>query len=137
MSEKKTTVDLLNERGKTHGEYTEHARCTQAILKVISKERNWPILSDEQKEAIHMIAHKLGRISVGNPDTNDHWDDIAGYATLVSQRLPGSAGSHRTHKAETVPHFPRERRVGHETHCQDNPRGFDPELDTVAGDTNQ
>ena len=34
-----------------------------------------------------MIAHKIGRILAGNPDFKDHWDDIAGYAVLISQRV--------------------------------------------------
>lgn len=81
------TDQLLAERGKTHGEYAEHARCTQALLRVMQEERNWPILSDMQKETLHMIAHKIGRIMTGNPDVQDHYDDIAGYARLISQRL--------------------------------------------------
>lgn len=38
-------------------------------------------------EAIEMIFHKIGRIGAGNPNFVDHWEDIAGYATLVAQRL--------------------------------------------------
>jgi hypothetical protein len=86
-SVKQTTEELLAERGKTHGEYADHARCTQAIMRAMQVEKNWPDLSDMQKETVHMIAHKLGRIATGNPDIPDHYDDIAGYAKLVSQRL--------------------------------------------------
>jgi hypothetical protein len=32
-------------------------------------------------------AHKIGRILAGNPDHKDHWDDIAGYTTLVAREL--------------------------------------------------
>lgn len=81
------TQELLAERQKTHGEYGEHARCTQSILRVLQAERGYPMLSDTQKETLHMIAHKMGRIVTGNPDVEDHWDDIAGYAVLISQRL--------------------------------------------------
>lgn len=82
-----TTEELLAERGKTHGEYGEHARCTQSILRVLQAERGYPALSDMQKETLHMIAHKMGRIVTGNPNIADHYDDIAGYAKLISQRL--------------------------------------------------
>jgi hypothetical protein len=34
-----------------------------------------------------MIAHKIGRIINGDPDYIDSWDDIAGYAKLVADRL--------------------------------------------------
>jgi hypothetical protein len=78
---------LLAERGSTHGEFTEHARATQSILRVLMAERRWEGLSDIQREALHMFAHKMGRIVTGNPDHLDHWDDIAGYARLVSDRL--------------------------------------------------
>lgn len=82
-----STENILTERKKTHGEYAEHAACTQAIMRVFMSQPNWPTLSDMQKETMHMIAHKSGRILTGNPDIADHYDDIAGYATLISQRL--------------------------------------------------
>lgn len=84
----KTTEELLAERAKTHGEYTDHARCTQNIMRAMQSEKNWNSLSDIQKESLHMFAHKMGRIATGNPDIHDHWDDIAGYAKLVSDRIP-------------------------------------------------
>ena len=115
MSEPKTTEQLLAERQTTHGEYTDHARCTQRIMDAMMAERNWSRLSAAQKESIHMFAHKMGRIAVGDPDVNDHWDDIAGYATLVSQRLPGLASARKPGDSDGM----------------DNPRGFDPELDTI------
>lgn len=81
------TETLLQERQKTHGEYAEHARCTQEIMRVLQAERNWSTLPDIMKESLHMFAHKMGRVLTGTPDVEDHWDDIAGYATLVAQRL--------------------------------------------------
>jgi hypothetical protein len=88
-----STEALLAERGKTHGEYAEHARVTQDILRACMAGRRWDELSDCQKESMHMFAHKMGRIVTGNPDHHDHWEDIAGYAKLVSQRIPGAAQS--------------------------------------------
>lgn len=85
------TETLLAERGKTHGDFRDHAATTMALKSAFftSSKNN---LSDVQKEAVHMILHKLGRIAAGNPDFQDHWDDIAGYAKLVSQDLrPGAA----------------------------------------------
>jgi hypothetical protein len=38
-----------------------------------------------------MIVHKIGRIVNGDPDVTDHWVDIAGYATLIADRLEGNA----------------------------------------------
>jgi hypothetical protein len=81
------TDKLLAERTATHGEYTEHARITQAIMDIIQGSRNWPRLMAIQRESLHMFAHKIGRICVGDPNHKDHWDDISGYSILVSQRL--------------------------------------------------
>jgi hypothetical protein len=47
--------------------------------------------ADDQWEALEMIVHKIGRIVNGNPDVTDHWVDIAGYATLIADRLEGRA----------------------------------------------
>lgn len=49
----------------------------------------YPDLAPDQKEALEMLAHKIGRILNGDPDYADSWDDIAGYATLVANRLKG------------------------------------------------
>ena len=94
----KTTDELLQERGRTHGEYTHHARVTQGILDICSVECGWASLPPIMRETVHMIAHKIGRVVTGNPYINDHWDDIAGYARLVSQRVNGEGlvGEHHT-----------------------------------------
>jgi hypothetical protein len=89
------TKDLLAERGKTHGDFGEHALVTQNIkyamqgsgcISTVSK--NWDALKPYQAEALEMIAHKIGRILAGNSNFRDHWDDIAGYARLVAERCP-------------------------------------------------
>lgn len=80
---------LLAERQKTHGDYGRHACVTQAIKRVFQAP-GLPgalALDDSQKESLDMIAHKIGRILAGDPNHEDHWRDIAGYATLVADRL--------------------------------------------------
>jgi hypothetical protein len=47
------------------------------------------VLTPDQQEALDMIFHKIGRIVNGDPDYADSWIDIAGYATLVADRLEG------------------------------------------------
>lgn len=79
------TEDLLNERGTTHGDFTDNARVSQELKKTIHCEN--ADLIDIEKEAIDMICHKLARIVCGDPHFKDHWDDITGYAKLVSDRL--------------------------------------------------
>ena len=79
------TEALLIERGKTHGDFADHAAYTQAIKRVLYEGYN-DRHTDPMRESAEMIAHKLGRILAGDPDFRDHWDDIAGYAKLVADR---------------------------------------------------
>lgn len=79
---------LVSERAKTHGDFNDHARITQNIKSCVHNESGWRRLSLTQMEAIDMIAHKIGRILAGNPNHHDHWDDIAGYARITSERIP-------------------------------------------------
>jgi len=43
----------------------------------------------DQAEALDMIFSKIARILNGDPNHLDSWTDIAGYATLVADRLEG------------------------------------------------
>lgn len=77
----------LVERGSRYGVFTGHARITQQLKWRMRTDTNWDALDDDQKEALEMIAHKIGRILNGDPDYDDSWIDIAGYAKLVADRL--------------------------------------------------
>jgi len=81
------TSDLLAERAKTHGDFRENTCVMQAIKRIIRNQPNYALMSDPQREALDMIAHKIGRIVRGDPNHKDHWDDIAGYAQLVARDL--------------------------------------------------
>ena len=86
----KTSIDdILTERGKRYGVFKEHARITQGLKDAMVAEDKWGALTADQKEALEMIAHKIGRILNGDPNYADSWDDIAGYAKLVGDRLRG------------------------------------------------
>lgn len=74
----------LAERGSRYGEFLEHARITQAIK---AASPNWEGLAADQREALEMIAHKVGRILNGDPNYHDSWHDMVGYAKLVADRL--------------------------------------------------
>jgi len=86
-------AELLTERGKRYGEFFGHAEVTMQLKSVIrsfcaDRDRR---LKCDQEEALDMICHKIGRILNGDPDYVDSWDDIAGYATLVADRLRRNA----------------------------------------------
>lgn len=74
---------ILEERNKTHGSFLDHSAVAQGLKKQFDR-GCLNELTDIQKEGVDMILHKLARIATGDPDHRDHWDDIAGYATLVS-----------------------------------------------------
>lgn len=78
---------ILKERGKRYGEFKSHAQVTQLLKNVMYGSPKWFDLSWDQKESLEMIAHKIGRILNGDPNYDDSWVDIAGYAKLVSDRL--------------------------------------------------
>jgi len=75
----------LNERESTHGDYSVTAKTAQMIKVAI--DNNSEGLSFVQRESLHLIATKIGRICSGDSNCKDHWDDIAGYSNLVSERL--------------------------------------------------
>ena len=85
--------ETLNERGSRYGEFRRHAEISQSLKAVMKKyaneniERGFVPLADDQREALEMIQHKIARIINGDPNYHDSWHDIAGYATLVADRL--------------------------------------------------
>ena len=82
-----TLDEILAERKMQHGDFSDHARYTQSLKNYVRQNSKWSELTFVQQEAIEMIIHKLGRIMAGDPNHRDHWDDIAGYARLVAERI--------------------------------------------------
>jgi hypothetical protein len=82
---------ILAERGTKYGNFIDHARITQDLKGVMGEFLldQGKRLDDDQIEALEMIFHKIGRILNGDPNYADSWIDIAGYATLVANRLEG------------------------------------------------
>ena len=74
---------ILEDRGGRYGDFKEHARITQEIKKAMTSGRSWDKCTHSQKEALEMIAHKIGRIVNGDPKYKDSWVDIIGYVQLV------------------------------------------------------
>jgi hypothetical protein len=79
--------EILEARQKAHGNFEDHAEITQDLKQVIHNPAFWHGLSKVQMESLEMIIHKIGRILAGNPNIQDHWDDISGYAALASKDI--------------------------------------------------
>ena len=82
---------ILQERALQYGTFVSLAKTAQEFKSVLYKElgsRN-KRLADDQAEALDMILHKIARVINGDANHVDSWADIAGYATLVAERLQG------------------------------------------------
>lgn len=82
-----TIEEVLQERGTRYGVFLGHAVITQEIKRAMHRASKWHDLSDDKKEALEMIAHKIGRILNGDPEYHDSWFDIIGYSKLVADVL--------------------------------------------------
>lgn len=79
--------NTLAERGNRYGDFASHARITQRIKEAMADSPNWSSLDHDMKEALEMVAHKVGRILNGDPAYHDSWHDMIGYTKLVADRL--------------------------------------------------
>lgn len=64
------------------------ASTAAALMGVVDCGTNAPRLTHVQRVALTQVCVKLARILEGDPNERDHWDDVAGYATLVAEALP-------------------------------------------------
>lgn len=77
-------------RGETHGDYAQMSLRIQTIKSAMHSGPQWDNMSPGQREALELIATKIGRIVCGDPNFKDHWDDIIGYCNLAKDRIPTS-----------------------------------------------
>lgn len=87
------TNEILQERGSRYGNYLEQTTISGELRRCIDfwvKEKGTKLAHD-QADALIMMAVKVSRIINGDPDYADNWRDIAGYATLVADRLEGKS----------------------------------------------
>jgi hypothetical protein len=82
---------ILEERGKTHGDFSINAEIAQDLKWVARgayQNRHRPY----HREGVEAILCKLARVLAGNPNEADHWDDIGGDAKLVADRVRYKSG---------------------------------------------
>ena len=81
---------ILAQRGARYGNFTdqaEHCLIIKGTIFGLMGIEKVQTLKSDQIEAISNIANKLARITNGDPHYHDSWQDIAGYAQLVADRL--------------------------------------------------
>lgn len=100
--------DTLNERGGRYGRFDHHAGLAEALITVaqfdihtVGQRPGWLRLAPDQRHAIRYILDKIARVLEGDPDYTDNWHDMAGYATLIEDRLNGT-GIYATEQREAV-----------------------------------
>lgn len=79
--------EILEERGSNYGSFKTNALLAQSLKALLRSAPNWVHISDEQREALDMIIHKVARILNGNPEYEDNWLDIIGYVQLTLDEL--------------------------------------------------
>lgn len=78
---------MLAGRESRYGSFQNHASISQALKSVMQARSGWDRLAADQKEALEMVQHKVARILNGDQNWHDSWLDVAGYSTLVANRL--------------------------------------------------
>lgn len=85
------TAEILAHRERRYGRFVDVALTAQALKTALHQVANVRAvaLAPEMREALDLICTKLSRIVHGDPSLLDSWDDVAGYARLVADRLRG------------------------------------------------
>lgn len=92
-AKKKTQVEeTLAQRGPKYGPFIEQAAVSQTLKRVMWLTPGWDKLAYDQREAFEMIAMKISRALCGDPNYIDNFVDVAGYSTLVANRLTQEYG---------------------------------------------
>lgn len=82
--------DILDQRHDTYGNFADLAEIAVDLRRVLLEHlvHKGARLPADHEEALAMICTKMARI-VNGAEHVDNWRDIAGYATLVADRLEG------------------------------------------------
>ena len=78
---------ILSERQDQYGDFFNRSKISQDFKNLIRQGESYRLLKADQKEALEMIATKMGRIVNGDPDYLDSWVDIQGYCQLIIDRI--------------------------------------------------
>ena len=79
--------EVLDDRGKSYGSFQSVASVAQRIKVIFRDYPGWRNLTLDKKESLDLMATKMARVIVGDSDHKDSWDDIAGYAMLISKQI--------------------------------------------------
>lgn len=78
----KLSHPLNRERWKTHGNFKDNAKLSQALKKIGHEAPGWGKMTDVMREVYDQEMMKWSRILSGRSDYREHWEDIGGYNNL-------------------------------------------------------
>lgn len=81
--------NTLADREKRYGKFMDNAMLGQVFKALMRDASKWHELEADQCEALDQIASKIARILTGDVNYVDSWHDLAGYPTLIENRLNG------------------------------------------------
>ena len=84
MTDIRTT---LEDRGNSYGEYADGTKIAMNLYGRCQAAPRWSDMNPGQQYAMFMFCAKMARLLNGDPNHKDTWLDIAGYATLVHDRI--------------------------------------------------
>lgn len=79
-------AQTLKSRGNTYGDFSDNASVAQMVKDALKTGKGWETLRPVHKEALDQMASKMSRIVTGDPEYQDNWDDIGGFAKITSDR---------------------------------------------------
>jgi hypothetical protein len=82
-----TIEQTLQDRQKTHGDWPEQARISQALKDTFRSSNGWNHLTPAMRDSLDMMAQKQARILSGDPNHEDHWVDLQGYSRLAEKSI--------------------------------------------------
>ena len=130
-----SVAQVLEERGTRYGVFMGQARIAQSLhivleqgMKLTGKTRF--SFAPDQLEAINMIVNKIARIYNGDPHYSDSWRDIAGYATLVADRLDNDTQKQKSNEEEKNERDARDAGQDRGCDCQTETVSPEPGVDS-------
>lgn len=76
---------ILEERGAKYGNWTDECNMIHDVMATFGGGGGYASMNNGQKEAFRRIVGKLARLANGDPNHDDSWIDVAGYAQLGSR----------------------------------------------------
>ena len=86
MSKTDETTEILKERGSRYGAFDSNAYLVQDLYTVFLR-HGGEYLSSCHREVVHMIFHKIARMTLGDSYYEDNLVDIMGYTQLLLEHV--------------------------------------------------